>query len=31
MIGKKIDVDRLDLDLMKEKTTENPGILPSTK
>ena len=28
MIGKKIDVDRLDLDLMQEKTTENPGLLP---
>lgn len=28
MIGKKIDVDRLDLERMKDKTTENPGILP---
>lgn len=28
MIGKKIDVDKLDLELMKEKTTEMPGILP---
>jgi cellobiose-specific phosphotransferase system component IIA len=28
MTGKKIDVDKLDLELMKEKTTENPGILP---
>lgn len=28
MIGKKIDVERLDLERMKEKTTENPGILP---
>lgn len=28
MTGKKIDVDRLDLERMKEKTTENPGILP---
>lgn len=28
MIGKKIDVDRLDLERMKEKTTETPGILP---
>jgi cellobiose-specific phosphotransferase system component IIA len=28
MTGKKIDVDRIDLDRMKEKTTENPGILP---
>ena len=28
MIGKKIDVEKLDLELMKEKTTENPGILP---
>lgn len=28
MIGKKIDVERLDLEWMKEKTTENPGILP---
>ncbi|WP_291785092.1 DUF2452 domain-containing protein [Cecembia sp.] len=25
---KKIDVDRLDLEKMKEKTTENPGLLP---
>jgi cellobiose-specific phosphotransferase system component IIA len=28
MIGKKIDVERLDLERLKEKTTENPGILP---
>lgn len=28
MTGKKIDVDRLDLERMKEKTTENPGTLP---
>lgn len=28
MIGKKIDVDKLDLERMKDKTTENPGILP---
>ena len=28
MIGKKIDVERLDLERMKEKTTENPGVLP---
>jgi cellobiose-specific phosphotransferase system component IIA len=28
MTGKKIDVDRIDLERMKEKTTENPGILP---
>ncbi len=28
MTGKKIDVDKLDLERMKEKTTENPGILP---
>ncbi|TDQ19119.1 uncharacterized protein DUF2452 [Algoriphagus boseongensis] len=28
MTGKKIDVDKLDLELMKEKTTENPGTLP---
>lgn len=28
MIGKKIDVERLDLERMKDKTTENPGILP---
>ncbi len=28
MIGKKIDVERLDLERMKEKTMENPGILP---
>lgn len=28
MVGKKIDVERLDLERMKEKTTENPGILP---
>jgi cellobiose-specific phosphotransferase system component IIA len=28
MIGKKIDVERIDLDRMKEKTTETPGILP---
>jgi len=28
MIGKKIDVEKLDLELMKEKTTENPGMLP---
>ncbi len=26
--GKKIDVNRIDLDRMKEFTTENPGILP---
>jgi hypothetical protein len=24
----KIDVDRIDLDRLKEKTTENPGLLP---
>jgi len=28
MTGKKIDVDKLDLERMKEKTTENPGTLP---
>ena len=28
MIGKKIDVEKLDLERMKDKTTENPGILP---
>lgn len=28
MTGKKIDVDRIDLDRMKEKTTETPGMLP---
>ncbi len=28
MTGKKIDVDKLDLERMKEKVTENPGILP---
>jgi cellobiose-specific phosphotransferase system component IIA len=28
MTGKKIDVDRLDLDRMKDKTTDNPGLLP---
>lgn len=28
MTGKKIDIDRLDLDEMKKKTTENPGLLP---
>lgn len=28
MTGKKIDVDRIDLERMKEKTTETPGILP---
>lgn len=28
MTGKKIDIEKLDLDLMKEKTTENPGTLP---
>lgn len=28
MTGKKIDVDKLDLERMKEKTTETPGILP---
>lgn len=28
MTGKKIDVDRLDLERMKEKTTDTPGILP---
>lgn len=28
MTGKKIDVDKLDLELMKEKTTETPGTLP---
>jgi cellobiose-specific phosphotransferase system component IIA len=25
---KKIDIDRIDLDRMKEKTTETPGLLP---
>lgn len=28
MIGKKIEVEKLDLERMKEKTTETPGILP---
>ncbi|MDX5339346.1 MAG: DUF2452 domain-containing protein [Cyclobacteriaceae bacterium] len=28
MTGKKIEVDKLDLELMKEKTTESPGTLP---
>lgn len=28
MTGKKIDVDRIDLDRMKEKTTDSPGMLP---
>lgn len=28
MTGKKINVDQIDLERMKEKTTENPGILP---
>jgi cellobiose-specific phosphotransferase system component IIA len=28
MTGKKIDVDKLDLERMKDKTTENPGTLP---
>ncbi|RIW15584.1 DUF2452 domain-containing protein [Algoriphagus lacus] len=28
MTGKKINVDLIDLERMKEKTTENPGILP---
>lgn len=28
MTGKKIDVDKLDLERMKEKITETPGILP---
>lgn len=28
MTGKRIDVDKLDLELMKEKTTETPGTLP---
>ncbi|MDF2157730.1 DUF2452 domain-containing protein [Algoriphagus sp. CAU 1675] len=28
MTGKKIDVDRLDLERMKDKTAENPGTLP---
>lgn len=28
MTGKKIDVDRIDLERMKEKTTDTPGILP---
>jgi hypothetical protein len=28
MTGKKIDVDRLDLERMKDKTTDNPGMLP---
>ena len=28
MTGKKIDVDKLDLELMKEKTTASPGTLP---
>lgn len=27
MTGKRIDVDKLDLELMKEKTAENPGTL----
>lgn len=28
MTGKRIDIDRIDLERMKEKTTETPGILP---
>lgn len=28
MTGKRIDIDKLDLELMKEKTTETPGTLP---
>lgn len=28
MTGKKIDVDRIDLERMKDKTTETPGLLP---
>ncbi|MCR9083335.1 MAG: DUF2452 domain-containing protein [Cyclobacteriaceae bacterium] len=28
MSGKKINIENLDLDQMKEKTTENPGLLP---
>ncbi len=28
MKGKEIDVDRIDLDKMREKTAENPGTLP---
>jgi hypothetical protein len=28
MTGKKINVDHIDLDRMKEKTTETPGLLP---
>jgi cellobiose-specific phosphotransferase system component IIA len=28
MIGKKIEVEKLDLERMKDKITENPGILP---
>ncbi|MGM0946151.1 MAG: DUF2452 domain-containing protein [Bacteroidota bacterium] len=28
MTGKKIDIDQLDLERMKDKTTENPGMLP---
>jgi hypothetical protein len=28
MTGKKIDVDRIDLERMKEKPTESPGLLP---
>lgn len=28
MTGKKIDVDKLDLERMKEKTTDSPGTLP---
>ncbi len=26
--GRAIDVDKIDLDLMREKTAENPGLLP---
>lgn len=26
--GKEVDVDRIDLDRMREKTAENPGLLP---
>lgn len=28
MTGKKIDIDRLDLERMKDKTTDSPGTLP---
>ncbi|WP_297336064.1 DUF2452 domain-containing protein [Algoriphagus sp.] len=28
MTGKKIDIDRLDLERMKDKTTDTPGTLP---